>query len=164
MRRFLVVLLIVLIVIQFIRPAKNISNNLFAADVTRVYNMPQNVSAILKKACTDCHSNNTIYPWYAQMQPIGWWLNNHIKEGKRELNLSEFGTYTIARQYKKLDDMAEQVNKGKMPISSYTLIHTNARLTDEEKDALINWCDNIRGIIKLKYPADSLKIKRRNTE
>ena len=161
MRRFLVVLLIVLIVIQFIRPAKNISNNLFASDITRVYTVPQNVSTSLKNSCADCHSNNTVYPWYAQVQPVGWWLNNHIKEGKRELNLSEFGTYTIARQYKKLDDMAEQVNKGEMPLTSYTLIHTDARLTDTEKHALINWCENIRDTIKSKYPADSLKMKRR---
>src|SRR6476620_12446406 len=114
MRRFLVLLFIILIVIQFIRPAKNISNNLFASDITRVYSVPQNVSVILKKACTDCHSNNTIYPWYAQIQPVGWWMNNHIKEGKRELNLSEFGAYTIGRQYKKFDDIADQVNKGEM--------------------------------------------------
>jgi hypothetical protein len=161
MRKFLVVLLIFLIGIQFIRPAKNISNNLFASDISQVYNVPENVSLILKKACTDCHSNNTLYPWYAQIQPVGWWLNNHIKEGKRELNLNEFGTYTIARQYKKLDDVAEQVNKGEMPLTSYTLIHTDARLTDTEKHALINWCENIRDTIKSKYPADSLKMKRR---
>jgi hypothetical protein len=88
---------------------------------------------------------------------VGWWLNNHIKEGKRELNLSEFGTYTIARQYKKLEETAEQVNKGEMPLSSYTLLHANARLTDTEKHALVTWCKNIRDTIKSKYPADSLK-------
>src|SRR5439155_17176288 len=130
MRKFLIVLFILLVAIQFIRPAKNLSNHLLASDITRVYNMPQNVSVIFKKACNDCHSNNTIYPWYAQIQPVGWWLNNHIEEGKRELNLSEFGTYNIARQYKKLDDIAEQVKKGEMPLSSYTLIHTNTRLTN----------------------------------
>jgi hypothetical protein len=160
-KKFLGVLFILLIVIQFIRPAKNISTDLFASDITRIYNVPQNVSVILKKACTDCHSNNTVYPWYALIQPVGWWLNNHIKEGKRELNLSEFGAYTIARQYKRLDEMAEQVNKGEMPLTSYTLIHTNASLTDTEKHALITWCDNIRDIIKSKYPGESLKIKRR---
>src|SRR4051812_6931451 len=156
MRRFLVVLFIILIVIQFIRPIKNTSNNLLTSDITRNYDVPQNVSAILKKACTDCHSNNTVYPWYAQIQRVGWWLNNHVKEGKRELNLSEFGTYPIARQYKKLDDMAKQVNKGEMPLTSYTLIHTNARLTGTEKHTLINWCENVRDIIKSKYPANSL--------
>src|SRR5689334_4746496 len=117
MRRFLVVLLVILIVIQFIRPAKNISNDLLASDISRVYTVSENVSGILKKACADCHSNNTVYPWYAQVQPVGWWLNNHIREGKKELNFSEFGSYPIARQYKKLDDMAEQVNKGEMPLS-----------------------------------------------
>jgi len=164
MKKFLIALFIVLVSIQFIRPAKNISNNLLSSDISYVYSVPQNVSVILKKACADCHSNNTIYPWYAQIQPVGWWLNNHIKEGKRELNLSEFGTYTIARQYKKLEETAEQVNKGEMPLSSYTLLHANAGLTDTEKHALVMWCKNIRDIIKSKYPADSLKMKRRNAE
>ena len=135
MKKFLFILFIILIAIQFIRPAKNLSHNLLPTDIAHVYPVPQNVSVILKKACSDCHSNNTVYPGYAQIQPVGWWLNNHIREGKRELNLSEFGSYTIARQYKKLDDMADQVNKGEMPLSSYTLIHTNARLNDTEKQA-----------------------------
>lgn len=160
MRRFLIVLFIVLVVIQFIRPAKNISNNLLASDISHMYHVPQDVATILKKSCTDCHSNNTIYPWYAQIQPVGWWLNNHIREGKRELNLSEFGAYSIARQYKKSDDIADEVHKGEMPLSSYTLIHRKSKLTDNEKQRLISWCEAIRDTIKSKYPADSLKIKR----
>jgi hypothetical protein len=161
MRKFLIALFILFVVIQFIRPAKNQSNNLLASDITHVYNMPQNVSAIVKKACNDCHSNNTIYPWYAQIQPVGWWLNYHIKEGKRELNLSEFGTYSIARQYKKFDDLTDEVKEGEMPLWSYTLLHANARLIDTEKQTLVNWCKDIRDTIKANYPIDSLLIKRR---
>jgi hypothetical protein len=161
MRKFLIVLLIILIVIQFIRPAKNLSNNLLASDITHIYTIPENVLGIFKKSCNDCHSNNTIYPWYAQIQPVGWWLNNHIRSGKRALNLSEFGTYTIGRQYKKFDDIADEVKEGEMPLSSYTLIHTHSRLTDSEKQILENWCENIRDTIKSKYPADSLKMKKR---
>jgi len=161
MGKFLIILFIFLIAIQFIRPSKNQSGSLLAGDITHGYNMPQKVSAIFKKACNDCHSNNTIYPWYAQIQPVGWWLSNHIKEGKKELNLSEFGSYNIARQYKKLDEIIKQVKEDEMPLSSYTLIHRNARLTDTEKQILINWCNNIRDTIKSKYPADSLVIKRR---
>jgi hypothetical protein len=133
----------------------------FVTDIANVYAVPQNVSDILKKACRDCHSNNTVYPWYSEVQPVGLWLINHVQEGKRELNFSEFGSYAIGRQYKKLDEMIDEVKEGEMPISSYTLIHTNAKLSDIEKQILIDWCEVIRDTIKSKYPADSLILKKR---
>ena len=160
-KKILLVVILILVGIQFIRPEKNLSNQVFATDISNVYATPQNVSIILKKACRDCHSNNTVYPWYAEVQPVGLWLNNHIHEGKKELNLSEFGSYLIARQYKKLDEMIDEVKEGEMPIGTYTLIHTEARLSDEEKQTFINWCEDIRNTIKSKYPADSLIIKKR---
>jgi len=160
-RRILLIIIIILIAIQFIRPAKNQSNDVLPSDISHVYTLPQNVSVILKKACNDCHTNNTVYPWYAQIQPVGWWLNHHIEEGKDELNFNEFGAYAVPRQYHKLEEVVEQVKEGEMPIWSYTLIHTNAKLTDEEKQTLINWAQGIRNTMKAKYPADSLVIKRR---
>jgi len=78
-RRILLIIIIILIAIQFIRPAKNQSNDVLTSDISHVYTVPQNVSVILKKACNDCHTNNTVYPWYAQIQPVGWWLNHHIE-------------------------------------------------------------------------------------
>ena len=160
-RRILLIIVIILIAIQFIRPAKNQSTDVLTSDISNVYTVPQNVSAILKKACNDCHSNNTVYPWYAQIQPVAWWLNHHIEEGKEELNFNEFSAYAIPRQYHKLEEVVEQVKEGEMPIWSYTLIHADAKLTDEEKQTLINWAQGIRNIMKAKYPADSLQIKRR---
>jgi hypothetical protein len=159
-RRILLIIIIILIAIQFIRPAKNQSIDVLPSDISHVYTVPQNVSVILKKACNDCHTNNTVYPWYAQIQPVGWWLNHHIEEGKDELNFNEFGAYAVPRQYHKLEEVVEQVKEGEMPIWSYTLIHTNAKLTDEEKQTLINWAQGIRNTMKAKYPADSLVIKR----
>jgi cytochrome c551/c552 len=159
-RRILLIIIIILIAIQFIRPAKNQSNDVLTSDISHVYTVPQNVSVILKKACNDCHTNNTVYPWYAQIQPVGWWLNHHIEEGKDELNFNEFGAYAVPRQYHKLEEVVEQVKEGEMPIWSYTLIHTNAKLTDDEKQTLINWAQGIRNTMKAKYPADSLVIKR----
>ncbi len=159
-RRILLIIIIILIAIQFIRPAKNQSNDVLTSDISHVYTVPQNVSVILKKACNDCHTNNTVYPWYAQIQPVGWWLNHHIEEGKDELNFNEFGAYAVPRQYHKLEEVIEQVKESEMPIWSYTLIHTNAKLTDDEKQTLINWAQGIRNTMKAKYPADSLVIKR----
>lgn len=160
-RKILLIIIVILIGIQFIRPAKNQSADALTSDISHVYSVPQNVSVILKKACNDCHTNNTVYPWYAEVQPVAWWLNHHIEEGKNELNFNEFAAYAIPRQYHKLEEVIEQVKEGEMPIWSYTLIHTDAKLTDVEKQTLIHWAEGIRNTMKAKYPADSLVIKRR---
>jgi cytochrome c551/c552 len=160
-KRMLLIVVIVLLGIQFIRPAKNQSRDPLTSDISNVYAVPQDVSVILKKACNDCHSNNTVYPWYAEVQPVGWWLSNHIQEGKDELNFNEFAAYRVGKQYKKLEEVINEVKDGDMPIWSYALIHRNAKLTQDEKQMLIDWAQRIRDTIKAKYPADSLVIKRR---
>jgi hypothetical protein len=156
-KRFFLLLLLVFIVLQFFRPAKNSSEGIGANDITKVYAVPKDVQNILKTSCYDCHSNNTAYPWYNNIQPVAWWLADHIKEGKRELNFSEFASYRIGRQYKKLEEINEQVKEAEMPLESYTLIHGDAKLNDQEKLALANWVETVRDSIEAQYPADSLK-------
>ncbi len=153
-------LLVCLVIIQFIRPAKN-SNPVDASkQITAAATVPENVNVILKKACNDCHSNNTTYPWYSNIQPVYFWLNNHIKEGKREINFDEFATYRLRRQYHKMEELIEQVKEGEMPLSSYTLIHKDAKLTDAEKATLTEWATSIMDSMKAKYPIDSLVKKK----
>lgn len=159
-KKILIVVIIVLVLIQFFRPEKNISAQKSAADISNVYQTPDDVKVILDKACNDCHSNNTKYPWYFNIQPVAWWLDNHIREGKEELNFSEFAGYNAARQYRKMEEVKKLVEKKAMPISSYTIIHTDAKLTGEEIKTLTNWSESIRTEMKNKYPADSLVIKR----
>lgn len=159
-QKLLIALLVILIVIQFFHPAKNISAAPVPADISVVYFEPENVHTILSKACNDCHSNNTRYPWYNHIQPVAWWLKNHIKEGKRELNFNKFGTYPVSKQYHKLEGLIDEVKKDEMPLGSYTIIHTDAKLTKDEKLALTGWADSIRAVIKAKYPADSLVRKK----
>ena len=161
-KRTLVILLIVLILIQFVRPARNISASQSPADISTIYPVSANVGFVLKKACYDCHSNNTGYPWYANVQPVVWWLDDHIKEGKRGLNFSEFASYRIGRQYRKLEEVIDEVKKGDMPLQSYTIVHTDARLTWEEQVMLTSWADAIRDTIRAKYPVDSL-IRKKQT-
>ena len=160
-KKILIAFIIVLVLIQFFQPEKNISAQKSATDISNVYTTSNDVSIILDKACNDCHSNNTNYPWYNAIQPVSWWLGDHIKDGKRHLNFNEFDGYRIARQYKKLEECIEQVKEGEMPLPSYTIIHKEAILTDAEKKSLYDWCDAIRDSIKAKYPADSLVIKRK---
>ncbi|WP_018611391.1 heme-binding domain-containing protein [Segetibacter koreensis] len=156
----LISLLVILIVIQFFHPAKNISNAPTPNDISVAYNEPENVRTILKKACNDCHSNNTRYPWYNNIQPVAWWLDNHVQEGKHGLNFNEFTTYRISKQYHRMQDIIDEVKEGDMPLGSYTIVHTDARLTDQEKETLINWAKSIRSEMKAKYPADSLVRKK----
>lgn len=159
-KKILISLLVILIVLQAFRPAKNISDDT-TKDISKEYVVPENVKTILAKACNDCHSNSTRYPWYAEVQPVSWWLGNHIKDGKRHLNFNEFTGSRIGRQYKKLEECIEQVKEGEMPLPSYTIIHKDAILTQAEKDVLYNWCEVLRDSIKARYPADSLVIKRK---
>jgi hypothetical protein len=159
-KKILLVLLAIFIVLQAFRPAKNISNDA-TKDISKTYVVPLNVKAILAKACNDCHSNSTRYPWYAEIQPVSWWLANHVKDGKRHLNFNEFDGYRVAKQYKKLEECIEEIKSGSMPLPSYTIVHKDAVLTAAEKQALYNWCDILRENIRENNPADSL-ITRRN--
>lgn len=152
----LVVLLIIFVLIQFIRPEKNKSEGISPNDISTIYPVPDSIQSILKVACNDCHSNNTKYPWYAEIQPVTWWLNNHIVDGKKDLNFSEFAKYRIRRQYIKFEQIIELVKENAMPLASYTWIHKDAILSDREKQAIINWSESMRDSIKANYPPDSL--------
>jgi len=160
-KRLFLLLLLAFIVIQFFRPAKNIAVSISANDITKKHVVPNDVQAILKTSCYDCHSNNTNYPWYNNIQPVAWWLKNHVDEGKRELDFSEFTTYRIGRQYKKLEEINEQIKEGEMPLESYTIIHGNAKLNEQQKLSIANWVTALRDSIKSQYPEDSLKRPQR---
>ena len=153
-----ILLLIALVIIQFIRPEKNIntSENSMAKDISKVYVVPADVHTILQTSCYDCHSNNTKYPWYANVQPVAWWLNDHIKEGKKELNFSAFADYRIRRKYRKLEEIVELVDENEMPLSSYTFIHRDANLSKDQKKSITTWATALRDTIKVNNPADSL--------
>lgn len=159
-KRTFQILLLAFIVIQFIRPAKNKSEGISGNDITKVYAVPEDVQTILKTSCYDCHSNNTVYPWYANIQPAAWWLNDHVQEGKRELNFSEFASYRIGRQYRKLEEINGEVKEDKMPLDSYLWIHKDAKLDEKQKLTLANWVTSVRDTIKANYPEDSLVRKK----
>ena len=141
---------IVFIAIQFIQPAKNISSQVSAADISKTIPVPDNVQAILKNACYDCHSNNTNYPLYAYIQPAGWLLSSHIAEAKGKLNFNEFGNLSVRRQISKLDGIANSIKDDIMPLSSYKMMHKNAQLSTNEKELLIKWARQSQDILSAK--------------
>ena len=146
------IFLAVLVIIQFFRPARNESPGPQANAIATKYTVPEPVGVIMKKACNDCHSNNTVYPWYANVQPVAWWLADHVNEGKGELNFDEFGTYSAKKAHHKLEEVIEMVKEDEMPLGSYTVIHQDAKLTEQEKMALTEWAGNLMKQIESTSP------------
>ncbi|MFN2439724.1 MAG: heme-binding domain-containing protein [Chitinophagaceae bacterium] len=149
-KKIFLIIVTIFVTIQFIRPAKNTSvdkkdnlNN----NISSVYPVPENVEGILKASCYDCHSNNTYYPWYSNIQPVGWWMQFHVNEGKLELNFDEFGTYNKEKQNKKLEEIIEEIKIDKMPLASYVRMHKEARLTSQEKNILTEWVSSVQDLI-----------------
>lgn len=159
-KKILLVLLAALIVIQFIHPKKNNIEGPQPNYIGNIFNIPEDVKTILAKACNDCHSNNTRYPWYANLQPVHWWLENHIKEGKKKINYDEFTHRPLRYQYHKMEETIEMVKEGEMPLNSYTWTHKDAKLTDEEKSKLTGWAQSVMDTMKARYPIDSLVRKK----
>ena len=141
MKKILLGLLVIFVSIQFYRPAKNLSAAPGPNDLLVLHPAPPAVSRILTTACYDCHSNNTRYPWYAEVEPVGWWLTSHIHDGQRHLNFSEFGAYTRKQAAHKLDQISDQVGDHTMPLKSYTWIHRDARLSEAQIRQVTDWAD-----------------------
>lgn len=137
-----------LIVIQFWGTEKNTNSVPSENAIEKHYTVPAGVLGLLKTSCYDCHSNNTVYPWYNNIQPIKWWLASHVYEGKKHLNFDEFNTYSPDKMLHKLDEVVETVSKGEMPLSSYTLIHGNAKLSDNDRKEIESWVNLVKQEIK----------------
>ena len=138
------VLLVVLVGLQFF-PARSNQNTIVpSTDFVKTYKVPEQVAQMLYTSCYNCHSNNTDYPWYSRVQPVGWFLENHISKGKEELNFSEFGSYSGRRQQSKLTSMISQVEDDKMPLASYTFIHSDARLSAVNKKNLVDFLKTLK--------------------
>jgi hypothetical protein len=139
LKKIIIVSGILFIALQFIRPGHNKSSQILTTDISMVVKIPDTVLTLLKNACYDCHSNNTDYPLYSNIQPMGWLMAYHIKQAKNQLNFSEFGSYSQRRQLSKLDGIANSIKDNIMPLTSYRMMHKNAQLSEDEKSLIINW-------------------------
>jgi hypothetical protein len=135
--------LLALVLMQFWRPARNAATTPGPNDINLKYPVPAAVQAVLQTACYDCHSNHTHYPWYANMQPVRWWLDSHINDGKRHLDFSEFSAYSTKRKADVLGKITDEVLDHTMPLKSYTWIHADARLTPAEIKLIADWADDL---------------------
>ena len=133
------VLLLGFVGIQFVPTKRNQSNVVPKTDFLLVNNTLENISTLLQESCYDCHSNNTQYPWYNKVQPVAWFLEDHIKEGKAEFNFNEWDSLSNRRKTSKLRSIIKQIESNEMPLSSYTLIHRNAIFSEEDKKEIIQY-------------------------
>lgn len=136
--------IIIFLIIQVIQPVRNIDHGQVpSSDISKVYQVPGNVQSILRTSCYDCHSNSTDYPVYAYIQPLSFFLEKHIKEGKKELNFNEWGLYSHRKRTNKLEAVKNQIKQGKMPLSSYLYLHHDAKLSDEKIKEVVDWIESI---------------------
>ena len=131
--------LVALIVIQFFPITLNESDTVPQSDFMVENQVPATIKNRLQVSCYDCHSNNTDYPWYSKIQPAAWYLEDHIQDGKDELNFNEWAEYSDRRKNSKLRSIISQIEEDKMPLDSYTLIHKDAILSDEDKRVIIDY-------------------------
>ena len=143
-KKILLGLLAVLVIIQFIKPEKNVSATSSVNSIHNKFPANEETMQILKTACNDCHTNNTVYPWYANIQPVAWWLDSHVDDGKKHLNFDEFLTYKLKKQDHKLEELIESQEDHWMPLDSYTWIHKDAKLDEKQRLALVNWAKETR--------------------
>ncbi len=129
----------VIILIQFVPANLPENNDDHSNDIVQVENAPDNIKMILGKACYDCHSNQTVYPWYSYVAPVSWLVAKDTRVGRDELNFSDWADLSKRKKIKILNEVAEEVEEGKMPLDIYTLVHRDAILTEEEISTLIAW-------------------------
>lgn len=137
-------LLSLLLIFQFFRIDKSTKELEPEKDFTTLTKMPTELASVLKNSCYDCHSNQPRYPWYTNVAPLSWWIKQHINEGSEHLNFSEWGNYTSKKADHKLDECAEMLEENEMPLSSYLIIHGDAKLSASQKTELVNWFNSLR--------------------
>lgn len=135
-------LVVVFVILQFVGPTRPEVRTDNPKDLMAMASIDSKVADLLKSACYDCHSMETNYPWYANVAPVSWRLFDHIEEGREELNFSEWGTLGKVKKIRKLKDVAEEVEEGKMPLDDYVTWHPEAKLSEDQKNMLVEWANS----------------------
>ena len=139
LKRIALGLLLVVVAIQFYRPARTNPPVDPARLVTTTATVPAEVSAVLARSCYDCHSNETRWPWYSAVAPMSWRVIDHVDHGRSHMNFSEWGTYPVKKRVELLEKMCDEVREGEMPLKSYLLLHPGARLIEADWKVICDW-------------------------
>lgn len=146
LKNIAIFLVFLLLAIQSIRIDKTTIPVNLTTDFIIVTSANSDIARILKTSCYDCHSNQPTYPWYTNIAPVSWWIKHHINEGSHHLNFSEWGTYSEKRKNHKLKESIEMIEEGEMPMSSYTLVHGDAKLSDAQKMQLVEFFKSLKSV------------------
>lgn len=143
-KKILLVLLVLFVIAQFFGPKKNLGDMASVEPFLQETNPSESVKAILKESCYDCHSNVTRYPWYNNITPINYWLADHINDGKKHFNASNWVGNSTKRKDHKMKDLIEMVEDKDMPLESYTLVHNQAKLSETQIKEVVDWAKQVR--------------------
>jgi Haem-binding domain len=142
-KTILLALLALLVISQFFQIDKTNPPHDASKDFIALQNPPQEIATLLQDACYDCHSHLTEYPWYTNVQPLAWWIKNHIEEARRHFNFSMWAGYNAKRKAHKAEELVEMVSEGEMPMNSFTWTHPEARLTNLQRKKMVDWLKTV---------------------
>lgn len=148
------VLLVVFLIAQFFGPEKNEGERTSIDAFLMETNPPEDVKLILESTCYDCHSNVTRYPWYNNITPVNYWMAHHVKDGKKHFNISNWVGNSTKRKDHKFEELIEMVEDKEMPLPSYTWTHTEAKLSDTQIKAVLDWAKLVRVTYSLEPKAE----------
>ena len=143
LRRSLIVLIALVAASQFVRPEKTNPGSDPKDHIQAVLPVHQEVAGVLSRSCNDCHSNNTVWPWYSNVAPASWLITKDVQEGREEMNFSAWGKYQGEKQQELLGEICKQVSSGEMPGAAYALMHPKAKLTDSERSSICAWTKSV---------------------
>jgi len=149
LKKIPLLLLLGLVAMQFYRPEQNLAQGNHTQVFINQTNPSEEVKSLLQQTCYDCHSNNTVYPWYNNVAPVSYWIADHIKDGKKHLNFSDWENYSPKKAAYKLQEVAEMVTDGSMPLKEYTWTHDTAKLTEAQRKAIIEWAERSKVLYEL---------------
>jgi hypothetical protein len=133
LKKALIILVVILAAIQFIPVDKT------NPPVTAELDAPMEIISVFKKSCYDCHSNETVWPWYSNIALASWFVAADVKEAREHLNFSEWGYLSRKDIVKMKEEIWEEIEKEKMPLWQYIMLHPEANLTQKDKDLIRGW-------------------------
>ncbi len=147
MKKFLKILLIILlaalVIIQFIPSGRPANQPVVGQDIFEIVEIPAEVGTLLKNACYDCHSQAVKYPWYSYVAPVSWLIARDVNIGRQHLDFGKWGELSKRKQIKALGEIAEEVEDGYMPIQIYIILHSEAKLSIDQRELIVTWSEQL---------------------
>ena len=140
-KTIIIIIVVLLIVIQFIPANLPEVTTVNPNDLLKTANVPVDIAKKLKSSCYDCHSNETTYPWYSYVAPVSFLISRDVRKGRKKLNFSNWNQLSKVKKAKFLDEISDEISEGEMPMKIYPIMHSNAKLTDDDRDSLVAWTD-----------------------